>query len=243
MIVSSLTHLAHRLRSVSRESSLAPYSSQTSLGPRNPGPSMAMIKQKFSDSEAVSKDKEDMNTEEAKKALHASCERIATMQNLVKNSSEREVEALEATEEGPLLTSSPVLPQKLELASTSEAVEADKNESLEEQTKHRQNLLLSRPYFLAPNKAKNEYNPSLSTISSHTLMASPEVPKSPNLSMSQASHTLVQSEATLIGQPSIETDDEGTLQNNDTTSRTLQHNDTLDNSEMSDFETDVTIGE
>ena len=85
---------------------------------------MAMIKQKFSDSEAVSKDKEDMNTEEAKKALHASCERIATMQNLVKNSSEREVEALEATEEGPLLTSSPVLPQKLELASTSEA---DKN--------------------------------------------------------------------------------------------------------------------
>ena len=206
---------------------------------------MAMMKQKFSDSEAATAskgDKEDMNTEEAKKALHASCERIATMQNLVKNSSEREeVEALEAAE-GPLLTSSPVLPQKLELASASEAEE--KNESLEEQTKHRQNLLLSRPYFLAPpNKAKNEYNPSLSTISSHTLMASPEVPKSPNLSLSQASHTLVQSEATLIGQPSIETDDEGTLHNNDTTSRTLLHNDTLDNSEMSDFETDVTIGE
>ena len=236
MIVSSLTQLATRIRSVSRESSLAPYSSQTSLGPRNPGPAMAaMIKQKFSDS--ASGDKEDMNIEEAKKALHASFERIASMVNLVKNSSERELEAVEA--EGPLLTSSPVIPQKLDLASEAE----EESEKLESLDKHRQNLLLSRPYFLAPNKAKNEYNPSLSTISSHTMMASPEVPHSPNLT-SAASHTLVQSEATLIGQTSIETDDEGTLHNNDTTSRTLQHNDTLDNSEMSDFSfEDVTIGE
>ena len=210
-----------------------------------------------------------MNPEEAKKALHASAERISSMQNQMKNSSERDEEFEEPEElEGPLGTSSPIFPQKLELAPGGETTEteigkvwllkegvkefchffnffieteteteeeADKvGLSLEEQTKQRQNLLLSRPYFLQPpGKHKNEYNPSLSTISSHTMMASP-TPKSPNLSLtSAASATLVASEATLLGQPSIETDE----------SRTLQHNDTFDNSEMSDISFDHTLGE
>lgn len=206
-----------------------------------------------------------MNPEEAKKALHASTERISSLQNRMKNSTERDEELEEPEEmEGPLGTSSPVFPQKLELAPGGETTEteigkiksnilelystfsfketeteteeeADKiGLSLEEQTKQRQNLLLSRPYFLQPppGKHKNEYNPSLSTISSHTMMASE--PKSPNLSLtSAASATLVASEATLLGQPSIETDE----------SRTLQHNDTFDNSEMSDISFDHTIGE
>ena len=194
---------------------------------------------------SFSSEPEEMSTEEAKTALRASFEHIATMINMVKNSStettEKE-ELVENNEEGPLLTSSPVFPQKLELAGgettetemeTETEEEGDKIGTLEEQTKQRQNLLLSRPYFLQPNKHKNEYNPSLSTISSHTMVASPE-PKSPNLSLtSAASATLVASEATLLGQPSIETDE----------SRTLQHNDTFDNSEMSDFSFDHTIVE
>lgn len=243
-IVSSLTQLCVRLKSVSRESSLAPYSSQTSLAShhgQNRGPN-ALYKYPDSSTEP------EMNPEEAKKALHASTERISSLQNRMKNSSERDEELEEPEEmEGPLGTSSPVFPQKLELAPGGETTEteieteteteeeADKiGLSLEEQTKQRQNLLLSRPYFLQPppGKHKNEYNPSLSTISSHTMMASE--PKSPNLSLtSAASATLVASEATLLGQPSIETDE----------SRTLQHNDTFDNSEMSDISFDHTIGE
>lgn len=67
-----------------------------------------------------------MNPEEAKKALHASAERISSMQNQMKNSSERDEEFEEPEElEGPLGTSSPIFPQKLELAPGGETTETE----------------------------------------------------------------------------------------------------------------------
>ena len=267
LIVSSLTQLCFRLKSVSRENSLAPQSTTSQKPQSHSSSSLSMMRQKYPESYppmASSSSKDSiMSKDEAKKALTASCERIASMQNLLVSSSEAlatlgkidahpgkessskklDIIPLVTVEEPPLLTSSPAFstfrkqPEQLKLAqdfveeTTEDDEEEKKDEAKEKQTKQRQNLLLSSSYFTSNNNPKpsSDFKPTLTPITSRT--ATPSLrPKSPNLSTSSKTELAesLNSEATMKGYPSIETD----------SSKTLIHNDTFDNSEMSDFSYD-----
>ena len=223
--------------------------------------------------------------EEAKKVLHASCERIDTLQQCMRSSTEAlaplgQFEATASqptssvmssntsvrpqtsdTEGGqqPLCTSSPKLshansqfskqPQRLALAPTLEEEEGpegarvvkdermNKDEVVDaacenKQTQQRQTLLNT---YLPPTR--ESFQPTLSPIiSSRT---ENNRPLSPNLSI-----TSNNSEATLVGQFSLETDSSRTVMftanetfdNSESKTLQLTLNDTFDNSEMSDFE-------
>ena len=153
-------------------------------------------------------------------------------------------------DEKPLGTSSPIpsfiqQPQQLNLnpeasetISESEEPESDAtaveapaaDPFLETQMKQRENLLHSRPYFKTGANTSNanpttprdpeDYQPhSLSTITSATEKT---LVQSPNLSTT--SRTLIESEATLKGQPSFESD----IMEGNSSRTVLGHNDTFD---------------
>jgi hypothetical protein len=274
----SLSQLCLRLKSVSRENvstgGKIKQNQEKQLDQRRNSShsSLAMMKQKYPDSfppmtpskssASATEATKNMTTDDAKQALTASCERIASLQNLMKSSTEAlaSLGKLDLTEklahrEITKLLPPPKSPSKfreqpdqLKLAPAPISAPAEEEEPPQERQQiQRQNLLQNTFRFQQPKRkpanhldlpasAFPMFKPILTPISSRTV--TPTVPHSPNLSTtSKASSTGMASDATLRDQPSIETDDEAS-------SRTLlaTNNDTFDYSSdncLSDISCDL----